>query len=97
MPSPTWSFFIKDREARYLLANLTLARRCGFKTVSSLLGKPPPTSFLPRWGRGIYRTGSSGITGGVTLRDQLEMHLYNGGNGLVPGRRSWRCAMSAVR
>lgn len=48
---PNVVFFIKDRQARYLLANLTLARRCGFKSVSSLLGKPPLMSFLPRWAR----------------------------------------------
>ena len=29
---PNVVFFIKDAQARYLLANLTLARRCGFKS-----------------------------------------------------------------
>ncbi|MCP6606357.1 AraC family transcriptional regulator, partial [Klebsiella pneumoniae] len=38
-------FFIKDAQARYLLANLTLARRCGFKSVSSLLGKTSAVVF----------------------------------------------------
>lgn len=36
---PNVVFFIKDVQARYLLANLTLAKRCGFKTVTPLLGK----------------------------------------------------------
>ena len=34
---PNVVFFIKDAQARYLLANLTLARRCGFKTVGHKL------------------------------------------------------------
>src|SRR3546814_15363172 len=31
-------FFIKDRQARYAFVNQTLARRCGFKQSSDLLG-----------------------------------------------------------
>ncbi|VEB04930.1 AraC family transcriptional regulator [Klebsiella pneumoniae] len=60
---PNVVFFIKDRQARYLLANLTLARRCGFKSVSSLLGKNLRRCLSFRAGSGLYRTGSSGTTG----------------------------------
>jgi hypothetical protein len=45
-------FFIKDAQARYLLANLTLARRCGFKSVSSLLGKTSADVFPSALGQG---------------------------------------------
>jgi hypothetical protein len=48
---------------RYLLANLTLARRCGFKSVSSLLGKTSADVF-PSAGAGLYRTGSAGVARG---------------------------------
>ena len=44
---PNVVFFIKDAQARYLLANLTLARRCGFKTVTPLLGKTSADVFPP--------------------------------------------------
>ena len=75
---PNVVFFIKDREARYLLANLTLARRCGFKTVSSLLGKTSADVFPSTLGQGYTEQDLRVLREGVTLRDQLEMHLYNG-------------------
>ena len=75
---PNVAFFIKDREARYLLANLTLARRCGFKTVSSLLGKTSADIFPSTLGQGYTEQDLRVLREGVTLRDQLEMHLYNG-------------------
>lgn len=75
---PNVVFFIKDRQARYLLANLTLARRCGFKSVSSLLGKTSADVFPSALGRGYTEQDLRVLREGVTLRDQLEMHLYNG-------------------
>jgi AraC-like DNA-binding protein len=71
-------FFIKDAQARYLLANLTLARRCGFKSVSSLLGKTSADVFPSALGQGYTEQDLRVLREGVTLRDQLEMHLYNG-------------------
>ena len=56
---PNVVFFIKDRQARYLLANLTLARRRSrpaavvSKASPRCWAKPPPMSFLPRWVRVI--------------------------------------------
>lgn len=35
---PNVVFFIKDVQARYLMVNMTLARRCGFKTVAFSAG-----------------------------------------------------------
>ena len=75
---PNVVFFIKDRQARYLLANLTLARRCGFKSVSSLLGKTSADVFPSALGQGYTEQDLRVLREGVTLRDQLEMHLYNG-------------------
>lgn len=72
---PNVVFFIKDSEARYLLANLTLARRCGFKTVSSLLGKTSADVFPSALGQGYTEQDLRVLREGVTLRDQLEMHL----------------------
>ena len=53
--------FLSKIAARYLLANLTLARRCGFKSVSSLLGKTSADVFPSALGR-LHRAGS-GTTG----------------------------------
>ena len=75
---PNVVFFIKDRQARYLLANLTLARRCGFKSVSSLLGKTSADVFPSALGQGYTEQDLRVLREGVTLRDQLELHLYNG-------------------
>ena len=61
-----------------MLANLTLARRCGFKTVSSLLGKTSADVFPSTLGQGYTEQDLRVLREGVTLRDQLEMHLYNG-------------------
>lgn len=75
---PNVVFFIKDEQARYLMVNLTLARRCGFKSVSSLLGKTSADVFPSALGQGYTEQDLRVLRDAVTLRDQLEMHLYNG-------------------
>ncbi len=74
---PNVVFFIKDAQARYLLANLTLARRCGFKTVTPLLGKTS-ADVSPQLGSGYTEQDLRVLRHGVLIQDQLEMHLYNG-------------------
>ncbi|HIE4797542.1 TPA: helix-turn-helix domain-containing protein [Serratia marcescens] len=75
---PNVVFFIKDAQARYLLANLTLARRCGFKTVAPLLGKTSADVFPAQLGSGYTEQDLRVLRHGVLIQDQLEMHLYNG-------------------
>ena len=75
---PNVVFFIKDAQARYLLANLTLARRCGFKTVTPLLGKTSADVFPAQLGSGYTEQDLRVLRHGVLIQDQLEMHLYNG-------------------
>ena len=75
---PNVVFFIKDMQARYLLVNMTLARRCGFKNVTSLLGKTSADVFPSALGRGYTEQDLRVLHEGGALRDQLEMHLYNG-------------------
>ena len=53
-------FFVKDNEARYVLANRTLAARCGFKNSSALLGKTAEQVFPTRFGR-IYTAQDKAI------------------------------------
>lgn len=75
---PNVVFFIKDAQARYLLANLTLAKRCGFKTVTPLLGKTSADVFPTQLGSGYTEQDLRVLHQGVQIQDQLEMHLYCG-------------------
>jgi AraC-like DNA-binding protein len=75
---PNVVFFIKDAQARYLLANLTLAKRCGFKTVTPLLGKTSADVFPAQLGSGYTEQDLRVLHNGVHIQDQLEMHLYSG-------------------
>ncbi|MCE0824677.1 AraC family transcriptional regulator [Buttiauxella sp. A2-C2_NF] len=75
---PNVVFFIKDKQARYLLANLTLAKRCGFKTVTPLLGKTSADVFPTQLGSGYTEQDLRVLHHGVQIQDQLEMHLYSG-------------------
>jgi hypothetical protein len=60
---PDVVFFVKDNEARYLLANQTLAHRCGFKSKHSLIGQTAAQVFLARFGIGF------------TEQDESVLHL----------------------
>lgn len=75
---PDIVFFIKDRQARYLLANLTLAKRCGLKSITPLLGKTSADVFPPTLGRGYTEQDQRVLREGITLHDKLEMHFYTG-------------------
>jgi hypothetical protein len=44
--------FLSKMQARYLMVNMTLARRCGFKNVVSLLGKTSADVFPSALGQG---------------------------------------------
>ncbi len=74
---PNVVFFIKDLDARYLLANLTLARRCGFKTVAPLLGKTSAEVFPANLGP-LYTEQDHEVLRGAIIEDKLELHFYNG-------------------
>ncbi len=68
---PNVVFFIKDAQARYLLANLTLAKRCGFKTVTPLLGKTSADVFPTQLGSGYTEQDLRVLHQGVQIQDQL--------------------------
>src|SRR5476651_1181597 len=71
-------FFIKDNDARYLMANQTLAIRCGFKDVNTLLGKTPAEVFPSKLGICYSEQDYQVMRSGVPIQDQLELHFYNG-------------------
>ncbi|CAD6554026.1 AraC family transcriptional regulator [Paraburkholderia metrosideri] len=86
---PDVVFFVKDHEARYVLANTTLAARCGFKDKRALNGKTAEQLFPVRFGR-IYTAQDEAVLRLRTrMMDQLELHLY-------PGHRPGWCLTSKV-
>lgn len=75
---PEVVFVVKDEAARYVLANATLARRCGFKTVAPLLGRTAEEVFPARFGPQYTAQDRKVLAEGCEIRDQLELHLYPG-------------------
>ncbi|WP_407310709.1 helix-turn-helix domain-containing protein [Pseudomonas sp. nanlin1] len=69
-------FFIKDLQARYLLANLTLAQRCGYKDIGPLLGKTSAEVFPARLGPVYTEQDQRVLQHGSSIHGQLELHLY---------------------
>jgi AraC-like DNA-binding protein len=86
---PDVVFFVKDHEARYVIANATLAARCGLKDKRALHGKTAEQLFPLRFGR-IYTAQDQNVVRlNTRLMDQLELHLY-------PGRRPGWCLTSKL-
>ncbi|MDB6051699.1 MAG: AraC family transcriptional regulator [Pseudomonas sp.] len=71
-------FFIKDVQARYVLANQTLVQRCGLKNKSELLGRTAEEVFPSSLGPFYTEQDVQVLSDGVPLDDQLELHLYPG-------------------
>ncbi len=82
-------FFVKDHDVRYVLANATLAARCGFKDKRTLLGKRAEQVFPLRFGHLYTAQDEAVVRLGIKLLDQLELHLY-------PGRRPGWCLTSKL-
>ena len=73
---PNAAIFIKDIDARYVLANRTLVQRCGLKHLQPLLGKTSAEVFPAQLGPGYTEQDRRVLRQGLVLEDQLELHLY---------------------
>nr|WP_314526405.1 AraC family transcriptional regulator [uncultured Pseudomonas sp.] len=73
---PNAGIFIKDTQARYVLANRTLVQRCGLKQLQPLLGKTSAEVFPAQLGPGYTEQDRRVLEQGFVLEDQLELHLY---------------------
>jgi AraC-like DNA-binding protein len=73
---PNAAIFIKDVQARYVLANRTLVQRCGLKDLRPLLGKTSAQVFPAQLGPGYTEQDRKVLEEGLVLEDQLELHLY---------------------
>lgn len=77
---PNTVFFVKDTRARYVLANQTLAQRCGVNDVESLLGKTSREVFNIRQGGDYTEQDFSVLNDGEHITDMLELHVYRSGD-----------------
>lgn len=81
---PEVVFFIKDTNARYSLANRTLAERCGHNHPDALIGLTAEQVFPTGFGAQYTDQDHRVLSQGLRLQDQLELHLY-------PGRQPGWC------
>jgi len=73
---PNAAIFLKDTDARYVLANRALVERCGYKHAEQLLGKTSAEVFPAQLGPGYTEQDRKVLQQGLVLEDQLELHLY---------------------
>ena len=69
-------FFIKDREARYVAVNETLAARCGLTGKQALIGRKASDIFPPLLGDRYEAQDLKVLAEGISIRGRLELHLY---------------------
>jgi PAS domain S-box-containing protein len=84
--TPDIVFFVKDRQARYLMVNETLAVRCGLRRKSEMLGRTAAEVFPPPLGDSYVEQDQAVLESGEPIRNRLELHMYPGG---LSGRRGW--------
>ena len=75
---PNITFFIKDLQARYVLANVNLAVRSGLNCVDDLLGKTAAEVFSSEIGMAFTQQDQL-VMSGQPLSQHLELHLYQSG------------------
>ena len=73
-------FFIKDREARYVAVNQTLADRCNFTDKRALIGRKASQVFAPPLGERFEAQDLKVIADGLSIRGRMELHLYPDGS-----------------
>jgi AraC-like DNA-binding protein len=73
-------FFVKDREARYVAVNQTLADRCNFADKRALIGRKASQVFAPPLGERFEAQDLRVIAEGLSIRGRMELHLYPDGS-----------------
>jgi AraC-like DNA-binding protein len=69
-------FFIKDREARYVAVNETLAHRCKFADKRALIGRTASEVFAAPLGARFEAQDLKVLAEGLAIRGRMELHLY---------------------
>jgi AraC-like DNA-binding protein len=73
-------FFIKDREARYIAVNRTLADRCNFADKRALIGRKASQVFAAPLGERFEAQDLKVMAEGLSIRGRMELHLYPDGS-----------------
>jgi PAS domain S-box-containing protein len=81
--APDITFFVKDREGRYLVVNDSLVERCGHRTKAELIGKRVSDIFPGDLGRRPFEQDASVLRTGRPIYELLELHWYS------PQRAGW--------
>lgn len=76
---PNIVFFVKNTQAEYVLANQTLAKRCGLEDVCGLLGKSSKEVFPGKQGNEYTEQDYQVLREGICIADKLELHVYSSG------------------
>jgi AraC-like DNA-binding protein len=82
--TPDVVFFVKDREARYLVVNETLVARCGLRRKGQMIGRTAAQLFPAPLGESYVEQDRAVLATGTPIRRRLELHVY-------PGRRRGWC------
>jgi len=71
---PDTMFFIKDREARYILVNQAMVLRCGKRRTAEVLGRTAAELFPDAFGRNTTQLDLQVIAREETVQDKLELY-----------------------
>ena len=72
-------FFIKDTDARYVLANQSLIQRLGCKSMHELLGNTSAQMFAAAQGKVYIEQDNTVLQQGISIAEKLELHVYSNG------------------
>lgn len=73
---PDTMYFVKDRETRYMVVNMPMAKRCGFDSVEAIIGLRAEELFPAPMGTRFTAQDLHVIETGIPVRAELELHLY---------------------
>jgi len=73
-------FFIKNANGEYLVANTTLATRCGLNSKQELIGRTASQVLRRPLGDRFFDQDQHVLKTGEPLLSQLELHIYDSGN-----------------
>ncbi|MGO2336249.1 helix-turn-helix domain-containing protein [Providencia sp.] len=76
---PNVTFFVKDNNAKYLLANENLAKRCKIDTVNNVIGKRAEDIFHIDLGQSYSSQDYLVMQKKISVINKLELHLYTAG------------------
>ncbi|EPK6163510.1 helix-turn-helix domain-containing protein [Providencia stuartii] len=76
---PNVTFFVKDRNAKYLLANENLAKRCKMATTNDVIRKRAEDIFHHELGRSYSSQDYLVMQKKISVINKLELHLYKAG------------------